>query len=604
MVTRILNATFDGVNDVNRLPGQSDIAWNPNSSRATIDRYSVYVETPDDLDATLNFTGSDWRIRMLQVAGEEHITRINDLDNGGNRRVEYLNLGSNSEVNLTSTKIIYMHGWASEIANGPATRHDVTLGSQNDWMDFAKFGADVNILDTAVGWTAAIQVYAGRGLITARGGVGHIGLNDENDRLTVDGGHVNYASLHDGNDRVIVRNDGRVNSLEAWQDTKTITVADGSRIDHIRGGDGMLNINTQGSGRIETLVAHNAHLNLTTADGWVSAITGHDTSSEISLGGGAGSIKFTSDSAQTHEISTAVGEYIGSIDLGDSRTNLNDDQSAVINLGWHAGTINLGNGDDRVTLADTDSWVGSIVTYGGDDVVNLGHFGAGFVHLTRGDDTVSVKKLADEQFPDAPYEHVFLVGGVGNDTISFADFGEAVEFTLLRGSIEQYLSGNDRAFIEKGFENLTGSAFNDKLIGDRQENILRGGNGNDELRGGGGDDDLIGGSGNDRLLGQNGKDMLSGGGGRDAIEGGASNDTMEGGGGADIFIFGANSGVDRILDWTDGVDTLRLKGHTGGFNDLNIFDQGANLRIDHDNGTILLAGQAGAMLTAADFDFA
>ena len=45
-----------------------------------------------------------------------------------------------------------------------------------------------------------------------------------------------------------------------------------------------------------------------------------------------------------------------------------------------------------------------------------------------------------------------------------------------------------------GFENLTGSAFNDVLTGSSGVNVLIGLNGNDTLNGGGGADTMIGGN--------------------------------------------------------------------------------------------------------------
>ena len=48
-------------------------------------------------------------------------------------------------------------------------------------------------------------------------------------------------------------------------------------------------------------------------------------------------------------------------------------------------------------------------------------------------------------------------------------------------------------------ENLTGSAYNDLLIGDSNANVLDGGKGDDYLKGGGGADTLEGGDGSDTI---------------------------------------------------------------------------------------------------------
>lgn len=98
-------------------------------------------------------------------------------------------------------------------------------------------------------------------------------------------------------------------------------------------------------------------------------------------------------------------------------------------------------------------------------------------------------------------------------------------------------------------------------------------------------------------------DILDGGAGRDLLQGGKGDDTLHGGAGADVFVFGANSGTDRVMDFEDGKDVLRFEGQAGGFAALVIADQGADLMITHDGGVIMLLGEAGTTLSAADFDF-
>ncbi|HKA78433.1 MAG TPA: calcium-binding protein [Xanthobacteraceae bacterium] len=62
---------------------------------------------------------------------------------------------------------------------------------------------------------------------------------------------------------------------------------------------------------------------------------------------------------------------------------------------------------------------------------------------------------------------------------------------------------------------ILGLAGDDILTGGGLADLLVGGDGNDLLRGGGGDDFLVGGSGDDRLVGGAGNDILDGGDGRD-----------------------------------------------------------------------------------------
>ncbi len=121
-------------------------------------------------------------------------------------------------------------------------------------------------------------------------------------------------------------------------------------------------------------------------------------------------------------------------------------------------------------------------------------------------------------------------------------------------------------------ENLTGSAHDDKLTGDRNPNELMGGAGDDVLDGGGNADTLDGGAGNDmlnggggidELMGGAGHDVLDGGGGDDTINGGAGDDDLTGGDGNDTFVFRPmdGAGSDIIMDWKDGDNEIDLSAY-------------------------------------------
>jgi Ca2+-binding RTX toxin-like protein len=96
----------------------------------------------------------------------------------------------------------------------------------------------------------------------------------------------------------------------------------------------------------------------------------------------------------------------------------------------------------------------------------------------------------------------FLIGGAGNDTliggagIDTADYSSAaagVTAQLNTGVASNDGDGGTDTF--SGIENLTGSAFNDVLLGDAGSNVLRGGAGYDVLIGLGGNDVIHGGTG-------------------------------------------------------------------------------------------------------------
>ncbi|KIC08960.1 hypothetical protein RA19_16785 [Leisingera sp. ANG-M1] len=122
--------------------------------------------------------------------------------------------------------------------------------------------------------------------------------------------------------------------------------------------------------------------------------------------------------------------------------------------------------------------------------------------------------------------------------------------------------GDDLIRGRRGNDELNGGEGNDDLRGNRGADTLDGGAGDDELRGGRGSDQLGGGSGNDLLLGGAGNDILSGGGGRDTIDGGAGIDTNSfaniNQGAADASI----AGVTVVLN-ADGSGTASYNGGGG-----------------------------------------
>jgi Ca2+-binding RTX toxin-like protein len=179
-----------------------------------------------------------------------------------------------------------------------------------------------------------------------------------------------------------------------------------------------------------------------------------------------------------------------------------------------------------------------------------------------------------------------LTGGLGIDTLSYAGDLGGVTVSLAIATLQHSGgSGNDTV---AGFENLTGSAFDDRLVGDASANIIAGGAGDDVLDGGAGNDLLDGGAGfdvvsyagsastvnvslaimtaqnlaasgrdtlasiegligtifGDRLVGDDGDNILTGGGGNDQLTGAAGNDILRGGAGSDILRGG--DGVDLV----------------------------------------------------------
>lgn len=108
---------------------------------------------------------------------------------------------------------------------------------------------------------------------------------------------------------------------------------------------------------------------------------------------------------------------------------------------------------------------------------------------------------------------------------------------LVLSSVSYMLADEvERLSLAAGFDGLSGT-------GNALANILAGNERANTLDGAEGDDKLDGGAGNDTLLGGDGDDVLAGGTGADWMDGGI---------GSDIFVFEAESGLDRILDFSAG----------------------------------------------------
>ncbi len=255
------------------------------------------------------------------------------------------------------------------------------------------------------------------------------------------------------------------------------------------------------------------------------------------------------------------------------------------------------NGNDGIN--NLDGLGGDDTIRGGDQTdVFRGGEGNDALFGNGGDDTLFGGAGADS-----------LDGGTGNDTAYYSEATSGVRVSLADPSIN---TGEAKGDTFVSVENLTGSSFNDVLIGNGEKNTLYGGNGDDLLIGGAGDDTLWGGffgndilrggsgadtlmgstdggdyadysgasgvvaalnnpkhntgdaagdtyilienligSGlHDKLYGNNHDNILKGGAGNDVLKAYAGNDTLSGGTGKDIFIF--NSALDALTN----VDTI------------------------------------------------
>lgn len=262
---------------------------------------------------------------------------------------------------------------------------------------------------------------------------------------------------------------------------------------------------------------------------------------------GAGDDYLADYSSSTNGVSTIYGAA-------------GDDYFALI--GPAAGYFDGGTGEDTIDYENSDALSGVIVNLlsglgGGDaaghtytlieDVVGsylndtlIGNGSINALYGSFGDDTVAGGGGGD-----------YLDGGDGLDTLDYARSPGAVQVDL--GARTAY-GADAQEDIFRNFENVSGSAFNDRLTGNGGANVLRGNAGKDMLIGGSGADTLAGGAGDDRLVG------------------GLGADALVGQSGADTFVFastadsGPGNARDRINDFShvqgDRIDVSGIDANT------------------------------------------
>ena len=268
----------------------------------------------------------------------------------------------------------------------------------------------------------------------------------------------------------------------------------------------------------------------------------------------------------------------------------------TVNLSLTTAQNTVGAGTD--TLLGVENLIGSNFN----DTLT-GNAGANSIEGGGGDDTIDGQSGNDTVQGGAGND--VLTGGTGYDLLTYAAATAAVTVNLTT-PLAQNTEGAGTDTIA-GFENLTGSAFNDTLTGNATANILDGKGGDDLLNGGAGTDTahygsataavtvnlslagaqntgaagvdtlvslenligtafhdtLTGSSGNNVLNGLAGNDTLTGLDGHDTLKGGLGNDTLTGNSGADSFVFNqalnATTNKDTIPDFSPVDDTLLLE---------------------------------------------
>jgi Ca2+-binding RTX toxin-like protein len=369
---------------------------------------------------------------------------------------------------------------------------------------------------------------------------------------------------------------------------------------------------------------------------------------QISLSGSYSAANFaiTANGDGTSNISLQVPQAI----TGTAGADALNGTSANDTLLGLAGndTLSGGLGDDTIDGgADTDTanyagatsavtaylWGNQVTGGDGTDALlsieNI--MGSGF--NDRLDGTNSANDLNGGAGNDSLYAYAgndTLTGGAGNDLIDGGADTDTASYAGAASAVTVFLwgsqaTGGDGTDAVYNFENVIGSAFNDRIDGTNTVNDLNGGAGNDSLYAYAGDDTLTGGAGNDLLdagadidtvsyagaagaitvflwgsqasgadgadtlynfekvigsafndrldgtnsndglMGGAGNDSLNGYGGADTLEGGAGNDLLNGGAGADSYVFASASGLDTIQGFAVAeADKIQLASNLNG----------------------------------------
>ena len=230
----------------------------------------------------------------------------------------------------------------------------------------------------------------------------------------------------------------------------------------------------------------------------------------------------------------------------------------TLNTGYGGNdTIDAGTGNDSLTIYFNNTTTGITTIF--DATNNIGS-------ITEDTRLISYKNIEELNIKGTEYNDLIvgsngndtldagndgndtIDGGIGNDLLSL-DFGNAttgITTTFNATTNKGEITAGRRLVSYQNIEglNISGSYYNDLIVGN---------NGNDTLDGSSGNDTLKGGNGNDVLIGDSG------------------NDSLYGGAGTDTFVFNTFSeGVERLYDFDATNELIEISTHGFPSRDLSL----------------------------------
>ncbi len=383
-------------------------------------------------------------------------TETVSLAGGSNDHTWTIN-GSNS-VQLDNH--ITINGAGTLVGSGGSNVFDVTTGAAGDTVNINGGSGSTNALDYSA-FSTPVTVNLLTGTATDLGNISHISVVNGgagNDTLTAG---VGNETLNGG-----TGDDTFVFNPDSQEGSDTVIENPGTS-----GGAGTLDFSAAQQSTITLDISSteaqqiNSHLTLTLAS--------DDTIDNVI--GGAGSNTITCN-ALDDTITAGSGTETFNAGPGDD----------VFKFGpnWGTGTVAVNGAQEGLYTLDF-----SKVTANLKAKINPGNSTGsdanGALEVTAGADTVTATDIAN------------LIGGSGSNTLDYGDYysstGTGITVDLATDTATTFQS-------VQGFENVTGSNYNDSITGDSNPNLIMAGPGDNTLSGGGGADTIMGGSGVNTLV--------------------------------------------------------------------------------------------------------